>query len=78
MTNVACRDNTDTNVRFNKIYLGCRVKVDSSAAQTGAMKASDFAHAYTELLSRPAIKISRISVSTYDDLKQLKHKKKIA
>ncbi|TGO11645.1 hypothetical protein BTUL_0105g00350 [Botrytis tulipae] len=77
MANVACRDNTDSSVRVNEVYLNCRVEVDSSAAQTGAMKSSDFAHVYTELLSRPEIKSSRIIVSTYDDLKDLKHKKKI-
>ncbi|TGO59595.1 hypothetical protein BCON_0043g00550 [Botryotinia convoluta] len=78
MANVACRDNTDSSVRFYEVYLNCRVEVDSSAAQTGAMKSSDFARAYTELLSRPEIKSSRILVSTHDDLKDLKHKKKIA
>ncbi|KAF7882707.1 uncharacterized protein EAF02_006070 [Botrytis sinoallii] len=77
MANVACRDSTDSSVRFNEVYLNCRVEVDSSAAQTGAMKSSDFARAYTELLSRPEIKSSRIIVSTHDDLKDLKHKKKI-
>ncbi|KAF7905174.1 uncharacterized protein EAF01_005695 [Botrytis porri] len=78
MANVACRDNTDTTVRFNEMYLNCRVEVDSSAAQTGAMTSSNFARAYTELLSRLEIKSSRIIVSTHDDLKDLKHKKKIA
>ncbi|THV47560.1 hypothetical protein BGAL_0302g00020 [Botrytis galanthina] len=77
MANVACRDNTDSSVRFNEVYLNCRVEVDSSAAQTGAMKSSNFARAYTELLSRPEIKSSRIIVSTHDDLEDLKHKKKI-
>ncbi|KAF5869563.1 putative short-chain dehydrogenase reductase sdr protein [Botrytis fragariae] len=78
MANVACRDNTDSSVRFNEVYLNCRVEVDSSAAKTGAMKSSDFARSYTELLSRPEIKSSRIIVSTNDDLEDLKHKKKIA
>ncbi|ESZ94677.1 putative short-chain dehydrogenases/reductase [Sclerotinia borealis F-4128] len=75
MANVAYRDNTDTNVRFNEVYLGCRVEVDSSDAKTGAMKASDFTRVYTELLSRPDIKSSRVSVFTHDDLEDLKHKK---
>jgi hypothetical protein len=59
------------------VYLGARVEVDSVAEQTGAMKSSEFADVYTELLSRPEIKSSRISVATRDDLKDLKHKKKI-
>lgn len=78
MANVACRDNTSTNVRFNEIYLATRVEVDSSAEKTGAMKASDFAKVYTELLSRPDIKSSRINVATKEDLKDLKYKSKIA
>jgi len=78
MANVACRDNTDTNVRFNEVYLACRVEVDSVAAQSGAMKASDFAKVYTELLSKPEIKSSRVSVATKADLTDLKYKKKIA
>ncbi|OKL57312.1 hypothetical protein UA08_07496 [Talaromyces atroroseus] len=77
MANVACRDNENTNVRFNEVYLQTRVEVDSSAEKTGAMKASDFAHVYTELLSRPDIKSCRISVATKNDLTDLKYKKKI-
>lgn len=77
MANVACRDNADTNVRFNEVYLGCRVEVDESAVKTGAMKASDFARVYTNLLSRLEIRSSRVSVYTHEDLEDLKHKKKI-
>ncbi|KAF7896087.1 hypothetical protein EAF00_006102 [Botryotinia globosa] len=32
MANVACRDNTDSSVRFNEVYLNCLVEVDPSAA----------------------------------------------
>lgn len=78
LSNVACRDNETTNVRFNEVYLACRVEVDSSAEKTGAMKASDFAKVYTELLARPDIKSERITVATQNDLTDLKHKKKIA
>lgn len=78
LSNVACRDNETTNVRFNEVYLACRVEVDPSAEKTGAMKASDFAKVYTELLNRPDIKSERITVATQNDLTDLKHKKKIA
>ncbi|EED13656.1 short-chain dehydrogenases/reductase, putative [Talaromyces stipitatus ATCC 10500] len=77
MANVACRDNENTNVRFNEVYLATRVEVDSVAEKTGAMKTSDFANVYNELLSRPDIKSSRITVATKNDLKDLKYKKKI-
>lgn len=77
LANVACRDHEKTNVRFNEVYLGFRVEVDSSAEKTGAMKASDFAQVYTELFSRPDIRSSRVTVATRDDLVDLKHKKKI-
>ncbi|KAF7946511.1 hypothetical protein EAE96_009508 [Botrytis aclada] len=78
MANVACRDNTNTSVRFSEVYLNCRVEVDSSAALMGAMKSSEFARAYTELRFRPEINNSRIIISTHDDLKDPMHKKKIA
>jgi hypothetical protein len=77
MANVACRDNYKTNVRFNEIYLALRVEVDESAAKTGAMKASDFAKCYAALLSDPGIRSSRVSVSGYDDLKNLKYETKV-
>ncbi|RFU34711.1 hypothetical protein B7463_g1639, partial [Scytalidium lignicola] len=77
MANVACRDNADTNIRFNEVYLGARVEVDSVAKQTGSMKASDFSSVYEEILSRPEIKGCRISVYTHEDLKDLKFRKKL-
>ena len=77
LSNVACRDNETTNLRFNEVYLACRVEVDSSAETTGALKASDFAKVHTELLSRPDIKSSRFTVATQNDLTDLKHKKRI-
>ena len=77
MANVACRDNAETNVRFNEVYLATRIEVDSMAEQSGSMKASDFSIVYTEMLSRPEIKSCRISVYTKEDLKDLKYKKKV-
>jgi len=56
MANVACRDNAETNVRFNEVYLACRVEVDSVAVKTGSMKASDFSRVYEEILSRPEVR----------------------
>lgn len=77
MANVACRDNYETNVRFNEIYLALRVEVDESAAKTGAMKASEFAKCYVALLSDTGIRSSRVSVSGYDDLEKLKYESKV-
>jgi hypothetical protein len=76
MASVACRDNAETNVRFNEIYLACRVEVDSVALKTGSMKASDFSSVYEEILSRPEIKGCRVGVHGEHDLKDLKYKKK--
>lgn len=42
MANVACRDNEQSHVRFNEVYLDYRVGVDSIAIQNGTMKASEF------------------------------------
>jgi hypothetical protein len=76
MANVACRDNAETNVRFNEVYLAARVEVDAVAEQSGSMKASDFSSVYEEVLSRPEIKCCRISVYTHGDLKDLRFGKK--
>jgi hypothetical protein len=77
MANVASRDNAETNVRFNEVYLALRVEVDSVAIQHGTMKASDFSIAYEKILSRPEIKGCRISVHGREDLENLKYNKKL-
>jgi hypothetical protein len=77
MANVACRDNAETNVRFNEVYLAFRVEVDPVAVKTGSMKASDFSRVYEEILSRPEIRGCRVSVYGRQDLNDLKYKKKL-
>ena len=77
MANVACRENAETNVRFNEVYLATRVEVDAVAKQSGSMKASDFSSVYEEILSRPEIKGCRISVYTHRDVKDLNFGKKL-
>lgn len=77
MANVGCRDNAETNVRFNEVYLATRVEVDSMAERSGSMKASAFSCVYEEILSRPEIKGCRISVHGQGDLKDLKYKRKL-
>lgn len=76
MANVACRDNKDTNVRFNEVYLTLRVEVDESAEKTGFFKASAFAETYQEILTRSEIRSCRISVFEKEDMKDLKFKEK--
>jgi hypothetical protein len=76
MATAACRETDATNVRFNEIYLARRVEVDEVAVKNGTMKSSEFASVYEEILSRPEIRSSRVSVYTYEDLKELKYKKK--
>ncbi|KAL4883941.1 hypothetical protein BJY04DRAFT_19065 [Aspergillus karnatakaensis] len=70
------RENIDTNVRFNEIYLAFRVEVDESAEQHGVVKASEFAHVYETLLDKPEIRSSRVSVITPEDIKDLKYARK--
>jgi NAD(P)-dependent dehydrogenase (short-subunit alcohol dehydrogenase family) len=72
----AARENDSTNVRFNEIYLGFRVEVGESAAQTGATKASDFGNVYELLLADTKIRSSRIRVQEVEDLKTLKYERK--
>ncbi|RDW58332.1 hypothetical protein BP5796_12262 [Coleophoma crateriformis] len=76
MANVACRDNENTNVRFNEVYLALRVEVDESAEKTGFFKASAFAATYCEILARPDIRSCRISVCEKEDMTELKFKEK--
>jgi hypothetical protein len=77
MAAVASRDNQDTNVRFNEVYLGFRVEVDDDAARHGVVKASQFASVYEKLLDRPDIRGCRVSVLEQGDMEDLKYKTKI-
>lgn len=78
LANVACLDNTATNVRFNEIYLGLFVMADAALAeQYGVMKASEFAVAYEKILARPDIKGCRVKVCQPEDLKELRFSKKL-
>jgi hypothetical protein len=76
MATAACRENEATNVRFNEVYLSCRVEVDAVAAVNGTMSASDFASVYEGILARPEIRSSRVRVYNHGDLKDLKYEKK--
>jgi hypothetical protein len=78
MANAACRENAETNISFNEIYLATRVEVDEAAEKSGTIKASEFATVYEQLLGRSDIKGSRINVFGRDDLKELKYKPKHA
>ncbi|KAL5339601.1 hypothetical protein BJX70DRAFT_149718 [Aspergillus crustosus] len=74
MSIASARENLETNVRFNEIYLGFRVEVDESAVQhPGVIKASEFGHVYETLLDKPEIRSSRVWVQTPEDIKELKY-----
>ncbi|KAF2809386.1 putative short-chain dehydrogenases/reductase [Mytilinidion resinicola] len=77
MASAAARENVETNIRFNEVYLACRVEVDESAEKTGAMRASRFADHYETVLSRPEIRGCRISVFGDGDLRELRCETKI-
>jgi hypothetical protein len=77
MAVVACRDTAGTNVRFNEVYLERRVEVDSVAEKSGAMKSSDFSNVYSGILANPEIEGCRVTVKDYEDLQDLKYKKKL-
>ena len=77
MANVACRDNAETNIRFNEVYLALRVEVDSIAIQHGTMKASDFSIVYGKIFSHPETKGCRISVHGREDLENQKYNKEL-
>ncbi|KAK7941259.1 uncharacterized protein PG986_013646 [Apiospora aurea] len=76
MAAAASRENAETNVRFNEIYLAMRVEVDEDAKQHGVTSASEFAAVYEAIMSRSEIRSSRVRVSTDADLKDLKYERK--
>jgi hypothetical protein len=63
MTHVAMRENVDTNVRFNEVYLGFRVEVDEEAEKHGVVKASEFAIVYEKVLEKLDMKSSSALVT---------------
>ncbi|KAK8087956.1 hypothetical protein PG997_002917 [Apiospora hydei] len=76
MAAAASRENAETNVRFNEIYLAMRVEVDEDAKQHGVTTASEFAAVYEAIMSRSEIRSSRVRVSTDADIKDLKYERK--
>ncbi|KAL6797814.1 hypothetical protein GGI42DRAFT_344599 [Trichoderma sp. SZMC 28013] len=63
LASVACLENLKTNVRFNEVYLGYRDSV--------------FAHVYEAILANQSIRGCRITVSSPEDVHQLKYKRKL-
>ncbi|KAK3676628.1 hypothetical protein LTR78_003402 [Recurvomyces mirabilis] len=69
----AARENEETNVRVNEVYLCYRVENDKDAVEHGVTKASDFANVYEMILDSPDVRSSRVCVENADeDLKKLK------
>ncbi|KAK6841308.1 hypothetical protein PG987_002168 [Apiospora arundinis] len=77
MATAASRENAETNVRFNEIYLAMRVEVDEEAKEHGVTTASEFAAVYEGILSRPEIRSSRVNVVDNGDIKDLKYETKV-
>ncbi|KAI9166436.1 hypothetical protein HJFPF1_02537 [Paramyrothecium foliicola] len=76
MATAASRENASTNVRFNEVYLGVRVEVDEVAVQHGTMRSSEFSSVYEEILARPEIRSARVEVLGYEDLRDLRWRRK--
>lgn len=75
MANVARVDNQETNIRFNEVYLGLFVIADAELAeQWGALKASEFAVTYEQILKRGDVKGRRVVVCRKEDLADLNYK----
>lgn len=73
----AARENENTNVRFNEVYLCYRVENDVDAVAHGVTKSSDFAKVYEMLLDTTEVRSSRIMVEDAEgDLAKLRHHKK--
>lgn len=76
MCTAASRENLETSVRFNEIYLAFRVEVDEDAAKHGVTRSSEFGSVYELLLATPDVRSSRVRVETREDIKVLKHERK--
>jgi hypothetical protein len=79
LASVICREKL--SVRFNEVYLTCRVDYDSDCVGEDAawkIKASDFARVFEGILANPDIRDSRISVLSPEDIDDLKSEKKLA
>lgn len=76
MATAACRENENTSVRFNEIYLTFRVEVDDDAKQHRVTSATEFSHVYEQLLARSDIRSARVRVDSTDDIKTLKYQRK--
>ena len=72
----ACKALAGTNVRFNEIYLGRRVQVDSVAEQAGSTKSSTFGRVYTSILSKANVKSCRVCVENEADVDELRLEQK--
>ena len=68
MAHAASRENVNTNVRFNEVYLAVRVEVDEEAEKHGVTKASDFAKVYIKLLERQDVRSSRVWIRKPSDI----------
>jgi hypothetical protein len=80
LANVACRENANTNIRFNEVYLAVRVDYDAVCEELGMKdrsKASDFARVYEGILDNEEISACRVSVLVPQDMVELKYKKKL-
>ena len=75
MMKIASKELEKTNVRVNETSLGARVDYDAVAEKAGSMKASEFAKVYEQILARPEISASRVSVVGKEDLEDLKVRK---
>ncbi|KAK7969032.1 hypothetical protein PG996_002527 [Apiospora saccharicola] len=76
MATAASRENAETNVRFNEIYLAMRVEVDEDAKQHGVTSATEFAPVYEAIMSRSEIRSSRVRIMAPEDIKDLKYERK--
>lgn len=80
LASVACLENMKTNIRFNELYLSCRVEYDSNIDDKnpqGKVKASKFAQVYERILHDENINGCRVRVTTAADIDELKYEKKL-
>ena len=72
----AARENLETNVRFNELYLAFRVEVDEDAKLHGVVSASEFAKVYEAILAKEEVRSARVRLDDVKDMDVLRFERR--
>ena len=73
----AARENLHKLTRFNEVYLGFRVELDEDAGRHTVVSSTEFGAVFKQLLDRSDIRSSRVEVFNPENIKVLKHTRRV-